>query len=175
MSLLVVCEWPVLNIYLGDIDKQFRRVSFCQLLSSRLDQYRVSALELVTTLVVLPGFITYKLSNNRPGTLTCNRQRKTPWFSLRIIGAINRDWYCAETHRQGCIGTHAGGQYLRPWLFVGRCIQVVHATASTSSRWVWMLSARRNKMRTFINELFSLDRLCNINHGMATWLSIGAA
>ena len=76
MSLLVVCEWPVLNIYLGDIDKQFRRVSFCQLLSSRLDQYRVSALELVTTLVVLPGFITYKLSNNRPGTLTCNRQRK---------------------------------------------------------------------------------------------------
>ena len=57
MSLLVVCEWPVLNIYLGDIGKQFRRVSFYQLLSSRLDQYRLSALELVTTSVVLTSWI----------------------------------------------------------------------------------------------------------------------
>jgi len=122
MSLLVVCEWPVLNIYLGDIDKQFRRVSFCQLLSSRLDQYRVSALELVTTSVVLPGFITYKLSNNRPGTLTCNRQRKTPWFSLRIIGAVNQGWYCGGTHRQGYISACGGEQCMLLWVLFGRCM-----------------------------------------------------
>ena len=61
MSLLVVCEWPVLNIYLGDIDKQFRRVSFCQLLSSRLDQYHVSALELVTTSVVLTSWLSHTM------------------------------------------------------------------------------------------------------------------
>ena len=123
MSLLVVCEWPVLNIYLGDIDKQFRRVSFCQLLSSRLDQYRVSALELVTTSVVLPGFITYKLSNNRPGTLTCNRQRKTPWFSLRIIVAVNQDWYCGGTHRRGYISTCGREQCMLLWLLFGRCMR----------------------------------------------------